>query len=312
MGRARAARARSGRLPRLSSATASRDTVAVPGGDLAGLDRGVDLGDGPGLVALVADVSLAADATGRLTRVRVAGLDVTEHVRDADVDRHVSTVARLPAVRAALLPRQREIAASGRIIMAGRDIGTVVLPDADLRLWLEVSVEERARRRAAERGVSLESPEGAAILADLRRRDEVDSTRVAAPLRIRTAPRSSPATDGRLTDRRRHGRRDPGGRHAGERLGRTQRMTTGPPREPVITSPARPWACASRRRLPLPVPCLRPRADQRPRWPAPGGATHRGGQPHDVGRSPFVAAWLQPALGRPLQFLAKEQLFVPS
>ena len=148
------------------------------------LDRGIDLADEPALVALVADVSLAADATGRLTRVRVAGRDVTEHVRDADVDRHVSTVARLPEVRAALLPRQREIAATGRIIMAGRDIGTVVLPDADLHLWLEVSVEERARRRAAERGVSLESPKGADILTDLRRRDEVDSTRAAAPLRI--------------------------------------------------------------------------------------------------------------------------------
>ena len=148
------------------------------------LDGGVDLADEPGLVALVSDVSLAADATGRLTRVRVAGRDVTEHVRDADVDRHVSTVARLPEVRAALLPRQREIAETGRIIMAGRDIGTVVLPDADLHLWLEVSVEERARRRADERGVSLESPEGATILAELRRRDEADSTRAAAPLRI--------------------------------------------------------------------------------------------------------------------------------
>ncbi|HEY8169285.1 MAG TPA: (d)CMP kinase, partial [Candidatus Limnocylindrales bacterium] len=58
------------------------------------------------------------------------------------------------------------------------------LPDADLRVWLEVSVEERARRRAADRGVELESPEGARILADLRRRDEVDSTRATAPLRV--------------------------------------------------------------------------------------------------------------------------------
>ncbi len=163
------------------------------------LDRGIDLADEPALVALVADVSLAADATGRLTRVRVAGRDVTEHVRDADVDRHVSTVARLPEVRAALLPRQREIAASGRIIMAGRDIGTVVLPDADLRLWLEVSVEERARRRAAERGVSPESPEGVAILADLRRRDEIDSTRAAAPLRIPDGA-TIIASDGRTLD----------------------------------------------------------------------------------------------------------------
>jgi cytidylate kinase len=129
-------------------------------------------------------VFLASDAEGRLTRVHVAGRDVTDQVRNGRVDRHVSTVARLPEVRAALLPRQREIAESGRIIMAGRDIGTVVLPDSDLHLWLEVSVEERARRRAAERGLVLESPEGAEILADLRRRDEADSTRAAAPLRV--------------------------------------------------------------------------------------------------------------------------------
>jgi cytidylate kinase len=146
------------------------------------LDRGLDLDDAAGLVALVPEVVLATDADGRLTRVRVGGRDVTEHVRG--VDRHVSTVARLPAVRAALLPRQREIAAAGRIIMAGRDIGTVVLPDADLHLWLEVSLEERARRRAEERGSALDSPEGAEILADLRRRDEVDRTRANAPLRV--------------------------------------------------------------------------------------------------------------------------------
>jgi cytidylate kinase len=148
------------------------------------LDQGVDLADAAGLVVLVPDVFLAADADGRLTRVHVSGRDVTEQVRDGRVDRHVSTVAQLPEVRAALLPRQREIAESGRIIMAGRDIGTVVLPDADLHLWLEVSVEERARRRAAERGLALDSPEGAEILADLRRRDEVDSTRSTAPLRV--------------------------------------------------------------------------------------------------------------------------------
>jgi cytidylate kinase len=148
------------------------------------LDRGLDLDDAAGLVALVPEVVLATDADGRLTRVRVGGRDVTEHVRGGDVDRHVSTVARLPAVRAALLPRQREIAAAGRIIMAGRDIGTVVLPDADLHLWLEVSLEERARRRAEERGSALDSPEGAEILADLRRRDEVDRTRANAPLRV--------------------------------------------------------------------------------------------------------------------------------
>jgi len=148
------------------------------------LERGAALEAGAALAGLVRELTLVADAGGRLTRVRVGRRDVTDGVHAGRVDRHVSVVARQPEVRAALLPRQREIAAAGRIIMAGRDIGTVVLPDADLKLWLEVSVEERARRRAAERGVAAESPAAQAILADLRHRDEIDATRAIAPLRV--------------------------------------------------------------------------------------------------------------------------------
>jgi cytidylate kinase len=148
------------------------------------LERGVALEDGAALAGLVAELTLVADADGRLTRVRVGRRDVTDGVHAGRVDRHVSVVARQPEVRAALLPRQREIATAGRIIMAGRDIGTVVLPDADLKLWLEVSVEERARRRAAERGVAADAPAAKAILADLRQRDEIDATRATAPLRV--------------------------------------------------------------------------------------------------------------------------------
>lgn len=83
----------------------------------------------------------------------------------------------------ALLTRQRRLAAAGGIVMAGRDIGTVVLPDADLKLYLDASVEERARRRVLERGVDPASDEAAGILAELRRRDNMDSTREVAPLR---------------------------------------------------------------------------------------------------------------------------------
>jgi cytidylate kinase len=148
------------------------------------LERGAAFEDGAALAGLVAELTLVADADGRLTRVRVGRRDVTDGVHAGRVDRHVSVVARQPEVRAALLPRQREIATAGRIIMAGRDIGTVVLPDADLKLWLEVSVEERARRRTAERGVAADSPAATAILADLRHRDEIDATRATAPLRV--------------------------------------------------------------------------------------------------------------------------------
>jgi cytidylate kinase len=148
------------------------------------LERGADLEDGPALSRLVPEIRLEADPEGRLTRVLVGARDVGADVHAGRVDRQVSTVARQPAVRAALLPRQRELASAGRIIMAGRDIGTVVLPDADLKLWLEVSVEERARRRAVDRRAAPGSPAAAAILAELRQRDEVDTTRASAPLRV--------------------------------------------------------------------------------------------------------------------------------
>lgn len=147
------------------------------------LERGVELHDPDALVALVAEVGLAADADGRFDRVIVDGRDVTDDVRTAAIDERVSEVARTPEVRRALLPRQRALAADGGIIMAGRDIGTVVLPEADVKLYLEASAEERARRRAAERGLAPDGGEARQILAELRRRDRVDSTRPVAPLR---------------------------------------------------------------------------------------------------------------------------------
>jgi cytidylate kinase len=148
------------------------------------LERDVDLADEPALVRLVPEVELAADRQGRLTHVRVSGRDVTRQVHSAHVDRRVSEVARQAAVREALLPRQRQIAAAGWIIMAGRDIGTVVIPDADVKLYLQVSAEERAGRRAAERGLDPEGAEAHRLALELRRRDEIDSTRTVAPLRI--------------------------------------------------------------------------------------------------------------------------------
>jgi len=148
------------------------------------LARDVAPDDERGLAALVPDVELAAEADGRLSRVLVAGEDVTEKVASSRVDRHVSEVSRQPAVRAALLPRQRALAAGGGIVMAGRDIGTVVLPDADLKLFLDASAEERARRRAEQRGLDPGSPSAARILAELRRRDRIDASRPVAPLRV--------------------------------------------------------------------------------------------------------------------------------
>jgi cytidylate kinase len=154
------------------------------------LQRRVSPGDVPALVALADEVHLAPDPQGRLDRVVVDGKDVTEEVHTAAVDQGVSEIAAVGEVRAALLPRQRALARDRGIIMAGRDIGTVVLPDADLKIFLEASVEERARRRIEERGIAPDSREAGEILSQLRRRDELDRTRAIAPLR--------PATDAHI------------------------------------------------------------------------------------------------------------------
>jgi CMP/dCMP kinase len=147
-------------------------------------ERGVSVDDPEGLVDLAKDVELAADAVGRLSRVRVDGVDHTDDVRGPAVEAAVSAVSAVPEVRAALLSRQRDLAVGGGIVMAGRDIGTVVLPDADLKIYLDASVEERARRRAEERGLDPTGTEGIAILEALRRRDRLDTTRAIAPLRV--------------------------------------------------------------------------------------------------------------------------------
>lgn len=146
--------------------------------------RGVPVDDPDGLVGLVAAVDLTADDQGRLARVFVDGVDHTHDVRSPAVDAAVSSVSAVFGVRSALLERQRGLASTGGIVMAGRDIGTVVLPDADLKIYLDASVHERAGRRAKERGLDPDGPDGQALLEALRRRDHLDTTRAVAPLRI--------------------------------------------------------------------------------------------------------------------------------
>jgi len=150
---------------------------------LAG-ERGVSSTEVEALVALTDEVELFADDRGRLCNVRVGDRDVTDEVHLPAVDRAVSEYSKVPQLRTALVPRQREIAADGAIIMAGRDIGTVILPDADLKIYLSASAEERARRRAVQRQIAPDGAEAVLILADLRRRDAIDSGRETAPLRV--------------------------------------------------------------------------------------------------------------------------------
>jgi CMP/dCMP kinase len=147
------------------------------------LERGIDPADGPAVAALVPEVDLLADRHGRLTRVVVDGREIAAEIQTTAVERRVPDVARQPVVRAALLPRQRAYAEGGGIVLAGRDIGTVVLPHADRKIWLDASTEARATRRAKERGHRPGSPAAERILADLRRRDATDTGRAAAPAR---------------------------------------------------------------------------------------------------------------------------------
>ncbi len=146
------------------------------------LERGVTATDSEAVVPLAAEVHLVADERGSLRRVEADGRDVTDEVCGAAVDRSVSAYSIVPELRAALVGRQRSIAADGGIIMAGRDIGTVILPDADVKIFLDASPEERARRRVAQRGEAA-VPAAGQILEELRRRDAIDSTRQIAPLK---------------------------------------------------------------------------------------------------------------------------------
>src|SRR5919106_1970596 len=126
--------------------------------------RGVSVDDPEGLVDLVADIAVAEDDGGRLSSVHVDGVDHTADVEAPAVEAAVSAVSAVPEVRQALLARQRDLAEGGGIVMAGRDIGTIVLPDADLKIYLDASVEERARRRAEQRGLDPSGSEAATIL----------------------------------------------------------------------------------------------------------------------------------------------------
>lgn len=115
------------------------------------------------------------------TLVAIDGTDVTRAIRTPEIDRAAAAVARLPKVREILVDRQRALGADGGIVMEGRDIGTVVFPRADVKLYLDASADERARRRASDAAHS-----GPAALAEvataLKERDQSDSTRAASPL----------------------------------------------------------------------------------------------------------------------------------
>jgi cytidylate kinase len=130
------------------------------------------------------DIQAPAIADGRDYTV-IAGPqreDITWAIRSPDVESQVSPVSAIPAVRRRLTEQMRRIGRKGRVVMVGRDIGTVVLPEADLKVFLTASVETRARRRFEETQARGEMRDYESILTNVRERDQIDSTRTVAPL----------------------------------------------------------------------------------------------------------------------------------
>jgi CMP/dCMP kinase len=138
---------------------------------------GISLDDESAVASLASRSRLSVTAT----EVEIDGTDITRSIRTPEIDRAAAAVARLPQVRAVLVERQRQLGDGGGIVMEGRDIGTVVFPHADVKVYLDATPEERARRRAADPAHT--SP---GVIADvataLSERDQIDRTRAASPL----------------------------------------------------------------------------------------------------------------------------------
>lgn len=150
---------------------------------LAMVRAGVDLDDEHAIEA-AADVPFAVSYDPEVEAAYLDGEDVSEQIRGDAVTRAVSAVSAVPAVRERLVRRQRELVEGpGAVVVEGRDIGTVVLPDADLKIFLTASAETRAARRNDQNVASGGTDDYEAVLADVRRRDHLDSTRAVSPLR---------------------------------------------------------------------------------------------------------------------------------
>lgn len=151
---------------------------------LAVLRAGVDLSDAEAVAAAAAAARLAVGYDPDEDRSHLGGEDVSTEIRGDAVTKAVSAVSAVPAVRTRLVDIQRElVAGQGSVVVEGRDIGTVVLPDAHVKIFLTASAEERARRRNQQNKTAGLADDYEAVLADVKRRDHLDSTRVVSPLR---------------------------------------------------------------------------------------------------------------------------------
>ena len=153
----------------------------------AAIEQGISVDDEPAVHSLAErlqiDVIRPTVDDGRQYTILADGQDVTWEIRRPEVDMGVSPVSAYAGVRAALTAQQRRIAQKGKIVMVGRDIGTVVLPGADLKIYLDATLQERADRRYRETLARGEAADFDQVLASVQRRDEIDSGRALAPLR---------------------------------------------------------------------------------------------------------------------------------
>ena len=156
------------------------------------LRQGVDPHQASAVEALLPQVQVSLEYTQQGQKMLLNGEDVTALIRTPEVSMATSACSAIPAVRAYLLQLQRDLAAENNVLMDGRDIGTVVLPQAQLKVFLTASPEERARRRVAQLEKAGQQADYASILRDIQQRDYQDSHRETAPLR--------PAEDAVLLD----------------------------------------------------------------------------------------------------------------
>jgi cytidylate kinase len=166
---------------------------------LAVLRAGIDPGDEAAVGAIATEVQLSVGYDPDVDRCYLDGEDVSAEIRGDEVTQAVSAVSAVPAVRARLVRLQRAMAGgSGSVVVEGRDIGTVVLPDADVKIFLTASAETRARRRNDQNVATGLPDDYDGVLADVRRRDHLDSTRTVSPLRA--APDALIVDTGEMTE----------------------------------------------------------------------------------------------------------------
>ena len=150
---------------------------------LAVCRRGIDGTDVPGILATLPEIQVGLTYQDGAQHVLLDGEDVSDAIRTPQISTYASQVSSVPEVRAYLLDLQRDLARRQSVIMDGRDIGTVILPDAKVKIFLTASPEKRAARRCAELREKGQDVTVVGILADMERRDALDASRATAPLK---------------------------------------------------------------------------------------------------------------------------------